>query len=158
MPTSSRFAVAVHILSGLAIHAGEPLPSEVIAKSAHTNPAVIRRILSMLNRAGLTTAQLGQGGGALLLRPPATITLIEVYRIVENQALFALHRARPDQNCMVGRYIQESLQPPLDRAIGALEGELGKTTIADIVADIKRRSAAEAKPGTRLSVLDCTAD
>ena len=69
MPTSSRFAVAIHILAGLTLHSGEPLPSEIIAKSAHTNPAVIRRLLSMLNRAGLTSAQLGQGGGALLARP-----------------------------------------------------------------------------------------
>lgn len=156
MPTSSRFAVAIHILAGLTLHSGEPLPSEIIARSAHTNPAVIRRLLSMLNRAGLTSAQLGQGGGALLARPAAEITLLEVYRIVENQALFALHRARPDQSCIVGRYIQESLHPPLDRAIGALEAELGKTTIADIVDDIASRNAANAKTAIRLNVPDCT--
>ena len=54
MPTSSRLAVAVHTLATLALHKGEPVRSEVIAKSASTNPAVIRRLLSMLNAAGLS--------------------------------------------------------------------------------------------------------
>lgn len=146
---SSRFAVAVHILSGLAIHEGEPLTSEVIARSAHTNPAVIRRILSMLNRAGLSTSQLGQGGGALLARPAENITLLDVYRAVENQPLFPLHRASPDQDCVVGRHIQASLQPALGRAVQAMETELDKTTVADMVRDITERSYATAAPRRR---------
>ena len=92
MPTSSRLAVAVHTLATLALHKGEPVRSEVIAKSASTNPAVIRRLLSMLNAAGLSQSQLGQGGGSLLAQPPEAISLLDVYKAVENEQLFALHR------------------------------------------------------------------
>lgn len=144
MATSSRFAVAVHILSGLAIHEGEVLTSETIAKSAHTNPAVIRRLLSMLNRAGLSYSQLGQGGGSRLARPANDITLLDVYRAVETAPVFALHRASPDQDCIIGRHIQVSLQPTLGRAVSAMEAELAGTTIADIAADISQRSHAPA--------------
>ncbi len=139
MPTSSRFAVAVHILAGLATHEGEPLPSEVIAKSASTNPAVIRRILSMLNDAGFSRSQLGQGGGALLAKPAESISLLDVYRVVEKDHLFALHRTRPDQDCVVGRHIQPVLQSTLDRAIDAMEAELERVTIADVARHIARR-------------------
>lgn len=149
MATSSRFAVAVHILSGLAIHEGETLTSETIAKSAHTNPAVIRRLLSMLNRANLSYSQMGQGGGARLARPAEEITLLDVYRAVETTPLFALHRASPDQDCVVGRHIQVSLQSPLGRAISALEAELARTTIADIARDICQRSHAPATTPVR---------
>jgi Rrf2 family protein len=142
MPTSSRFAVAVHILTSLATHEGEPVPSEVIAKSASTNPAVIRRILSMLNNAGFARSQLGQGGGALLARPAKNISLLDVYSAVESDALFALHRTLPDQDCAVGRHIQPILQSTMDKAVAAMKTELGKVTVADVARSVARRDRA----------------
>ena len=84
MNTSSRFAFAVHVLALLAQQEGVPLSSEIIAGSVNTNPALIRRLLSMLANAGLTASQLGAGGGALLAREPQTITLLDVYRAVDD--------------------------------------------------------------------------
>lgn len=139
MPTSSRFAVAVHILTSLTTYAGEPVPSEVIAKSASTNSAVIRRILSMLNTAGFSRSQLGQGGGAMLARPAKSISLLEVYCAVESDALFALHRTLPDQGCAVGRHIQPVLQATMDKAIAAMKAELGKVSVADVARSVARR-------------------
>ena len=139
MPTSTRFAVAVHILAGLATFGEEPLNSEAIAKSANTNAVVIRRILSMLNEAGFTRAQLGQGGGALLAKPAAEITLLDVYRAVEREGLFALHRSKPNGDCMVGRNIQLVLETTLHKARTQMEAELAKVSIADIARDIAKR-------------------
>ena len=138
MPTSSRLAVAVHTLATLALHKGEPVCSEVIAKSASTNPAVIRRLLSMLNAAGLSQSQLGQGGGSLLPQPPEAISLLDVYKAVENEQLFALHRTEPSDACTVGKHIQHVLQGPFTRAGEAMEGELANVSIADIVRDIQK--------------------
>ncbi|MCA1734101.1 MAG: Rrf2 family transcriptional regulator, partial [Acidobacteria bacterium] len=53
MATSSRFAVATHILTVLAVRGDEPSSSNLIASSVGTNPVVIRRLLGMLGRAGL---------------------------------------------------------------------------------------------------------
>ncbi|MBU3178337.1 Rrf2 family transcriptional regulator [Clostridium estertheticum] len=51
MKISSRFTVAVHILSLLSIYP-TPLPtSDMIADSVNTNAVVIRRILGMLKNA-----------------------------------------------------------------------------------------------------------
>ncbi|UTW06381.1 Rrf2 family transcriptional regulator [Pseudomonas benzenivorans] len=136
MPASTRFAVAVHILTGLAIHENEPLPSEIIAKSANTNASVIRRIMSMLNTAGFSRSQLGQGGGALLARPASSITLLDVFRAVETAPLFTLHHAVPDSGCAVGEYIAPVLQEKINSAVAALEAELNGVTIADIACRI----------------------
>ena len=92
MPTSSRFAVAVHVLTLLAWAGDEPLKSDYIAGSVNTNPVVIRRILCALAHAGLVTSQTGAAGGTRLARKAAEITLTEVYRAVEPRAIFALHR------------------------------------------------------------------
>jgi Rrf2 family protein len=146
MPTSSRFAVAVHALTHIAAFNGQPVTSGEIAKSANTNPSVIRRILAMLNDAGLTHAQLGQGGGALLARPAGEITLLDVYRAVESETLFAMHRSAPNPGCPIGHHIQPALASRLDRATDALERELGATTIADVAGDVLARHRGSREP------------
>jgi Rrf2 family protein len=140
MPTSSRFAVAVHALVALTANDGRAMPSEVIAGSANTNAAVIRRLFSMLAEAGITTSQLGHGGGALLAMRPERITLLDVFRAVEEREMFAVHRSPPDRNCIVGKNILPVLMPRMDHAQQALEAELGRVTIADLAADIQKRT------------------
>ena len=136
---NSRFAVAVHLLTLLEQSGGEPVTSEYLAGSANTNPSLVRRLLGMLARAGLTMAQLGTGGGALLARPASAITLLDVHRAVDDGAIFALHRERPNPACPIGRNIQGVLEHRIDAATRALEAELARTTIADILADVRRR-------------------
>lgn len=129
---NSRFAVAVHILTVIAHAGGNPVTSERIASSVNTNPSLIRRMLSQLTRAGLTRCQMGTGGGALLARPAARITLRDVYRAVAEGKLLGLPRERPDPTCPVGRNIQVRLTERFDEATRALEDELARTTIADM--------------------------
>ena len=136
---NSRVAVAVHILTLIEEGRGVPVTSEHIAGSVNTNPSLVRRLLGMLAKAGLTTAQLGTGGGALLARPATAITLLDVHRAVDDGAIFALHRERPNPACPIGRNIQGVLEARIDAATRALEAELARTTIAGVLADVRRR-------------------
>jgi Rrf2 family protein len=138
MPTSTRFAVAAHVLTALAVSGGKPLRSEDLAFSANTGAVVIRGLLSRLSEAGLTRSQLGAGGGAMLARPPGAIRLLDVYNAVEDMELFSVHRTPPCKSCAVGGNILNALQPTLDRARQAMEAELAKTTIADIAAEVAK--------------------
>jgi Rrf2 family protein len=138
MPTSTRFAVAVHTLAALAVNGGKPLRSEDLANSVNTGAVVIRRLLSRLSDAGLTKSQLGAGGGALLAMPVKRIRLLDVYNAVEDTKLFSLPRTPPCIACPVGSNIQEAMHPALQRARNALEAELSRYTIADIVAEVAR--------------------
>ncbi len=132
MPTSTRFAVATHILTALAVTDGKPLRSEDLANSVNTGAVVIRGLLSRLAEAGLTRSQLGSGGGALLAKAASEIRLLDVYRAVEDTELFAVHRQPPLAECVVGGNILAALKPALTRAQTAMEAELGRTTIAEI--------------------------
>lgn len=143
---NTRFAVATHILTFLQSQAGEPATSELIASSVGTNPSLIRRLLSQLARAGLTTAQMGTGGGALLARPGEAITLLDVHRAVdETTDVIPIHRTASPR-CPIGRHVQGALTDRVRAAERALQSELARTTIADLTADVvrreKRRSAA----------------
>ena len=136
---NSRFAVAVHILTLLAQANGEPVTSEYAAASINTNASLVRRLLTMLAKAGLTTSQLGAGGGALLALPAERITLGDAYRAVAEGELFAMHRERPNPACPVGRNIQAVLETRIDDAARAMEASLDRTTIADLARDISGR-------------------
>ncbi len=138
--TSSRFVVAVHILTLLETEGARPVTSAYIAGSVNTNPGVIRRLLSMLARAGLVRSQLGAGGGAQLAKPAAQIRLLEIYRAVESADVFALHHSPPNPKCPVGRHIQPALSNVLGRAERALEEELGAVTVAEVARSVTARA------------------
>jgi Rrf2 family protein len=141
MQVSTRFAVAVHILTLLAQAEGGPLVSESIAGSVNTNPVVIRRVLGYLRRARLVVSQSGSGGGWTLIRDPHDISLREVYRAVESDPVLALHH-QPNPACMVGRNIQQTLETIFTTAQSALEDSLVLVTVADVLAGVLAKAAA----------------
>ncbi len=150
MPTSSRFAVAVHVLTLLAWAGDEPLKSDYIAGSVNTNPVVIRRILCALARAGLVTSQTGAAGGTRLARTASDITLREVYRAVEPREIFAMHRSPPDPECPVGMIIEKVLHRQLTEIDNAMDEVLGRTTIEGVMRSVKQPSrAAKSRRTTR---------
>ena len=140
MPTSSRFAVAIHILTLMAAAGDEPLKSEFVACSVNTNAVVIRRILCALARARLVTSQTGAAGGSRLARRASHITLLDVYRAVEAREVFALHRQPPKASCPVGGNIQAVLENVLEDVEEAVEQVLGKITIKMILQNVRPAS------------------
>lgn len=137
MGSSCRFSVAVHVLAVLAYKTGEPVTSELLASSVNTNPVVIRRLLLVLQEAGLVETRKGAGLGSRLGREPNRITLAEIYRAVESEELFPLPAREPNQNCPVGQCIQGALEKIFRSAQHALEKELGKSTLADVLKTVK---------------------
>ncbi len=132
MPNSSRFAIAVHVLTLLARYSGQPVKSGFLAESVNTNPVVIRRLLCALAQGGLVVSQTGAAGGTWLARPPEQISLWEIYRIVELGPLFALHRQQPNQHCLVGRHIEEVLSDIQKDTETALAQVLTQTSVMDV--------------------------
>ncbi len=137
MSTSSRFAVAVHVLTLMAWSGDGPVKSEAVAASVNTNPVVIRRILCALARARLVTSQTGAAGGSRLARGPGQITLLDVYRAVEGGDIFSLHRQPPNQHCPVGVNIETVLEDVLSEVNSAVERVLAKITVENVLQRIR---------------------
>jgi len=140
MKISSRFSVAVHIISILQLY-GNPMPtSEYIAGSVNTNPVVIRRILGMLKQAGIVDMKRGTGG-AYLVKNVEDITMLDIYKAVgsvEDGQLFQIHE-NPNPECPVGANIQDVVNVALCSAQGAMEGVLQKITLADITKNLAEK-------------------
>jgi DNA-binding IscR family transcriptional regulator len=113
-----------------------PLTSAFIAGSVNTNPVVIRRVLAALRKAGLVKSQPGARGGWELLARPQDITLGSLYQLMRPGPVFAMHSQPPNLLCPVGRNIQRGLRAHYQRAQAALEVELDRTTLADVLKDV----------------------
>ena len=137
--------MAVHVLSLMAWSGEEPLKSEQVAESVNTNPVVIRRMLLELAEAGLVVSQTGSLGGSRLANDPAKTTLLDVYRALEYDGVFSLHRQPPSQDCPVGVNIETVLGEVLLEVDSAVEQVLGRITINDVVQRLKPCGASTAK-------------
>ncbi len=123
MAANTRFATGVHTL---VILAAEPAlqTSEEIAKKLNTNPVVIRRVLSLLQQAGLIESQKGPSGGSRLAKPAKTIALGEVYRALEPNPIFHAPANAGKANGALSKVFTGAQQ--------ALETELNTTNVAQL--------------------------
>ena len=145
MQISSRFTVALHILTAIDQFSGDyKVTSDFLAGSIGTNPVIIRRLLGCLKDAGLITVPRGTGGCALA-RPLQEITFLDVYRAVgavEEQQLFHFHE-NPNPECPVGRNIHALLGDKLEQVQKAMEDKMAQYTAADLRAELQAILARE---------------
>ncbi|OXM86546.1 Rrf2 family transcriptional regulator [Paenibacillus rigui] len=137
---SSRFSMAVHILSLLATGDGATLTSERMAGSINTNPVVVRKIMGMLKKAGFLNVRAGTGG-AYLLKNIEDISLLDVYRaveVVEEHDLFNFHD-NPNPDCPVGANIESVFRSTLLQAQNAMEQVLADVPLKQLVHDLNEK-------------------
>ncbi|MGW3018137.1 Rrf2 family transcriptional regulator [Streptomyces longwoodensis] len=139
MSANSRLTIAAHALTWIGLYqrrGHDVATSEQIATSINTNPVVVRRMLGELRKAGLAVSRRGAGAGWMLARDLGAITLLDVYQAIETGPVFALHRATPDPECVVGRGIGPAMTAVYDDVEAALCRELAKTTLEDVLRDV----------------------
>jgi DNA-binding IscR family transcriptional regulator len=133
--------MAVHVLAVLAYKDGDRVTSEFLARSVNTNPVVIRRLLLALQHARLVETRKGAGFGSRLSRSAARINLGEVFRAVEQDEAFCLPPKRPNPACPVGHCIQAELERIFGSALKALEQDLTRTTLTDVLKTVRESCA-----------------
>jgi Rrf2 family protein len=138
---NSKFSIAVHVMSMLSNCCDENMKSEYIADSVNTNAVVIRRLLAQLNTAGLVVSQTGSCGGTQLSRRPEEISLLEIYRAVSPGEIFRLHPQKPNPACAVGGNIEPVLSKLQLNVNGAIDRELAKYTLRDVIRSVERAAA-----------------
>ena len=134
MLSNTHFSMAVHVLSALAYKGEQLVGSEDLARTVGTNPSFLRGLIGQLKEAGLVDTQLGKRGGATLARPAARITLRDVLRAIESQPALKTHPCDGKSSCPVARNMEGMLANVNDRLEKVLELELGRMTVADLLA------------------------
>jgi Rrf2 family protein len=140
MAANTRFAVAIHTVGMLAMADKLRVSSETIAKSVSTNPVVVRRVISLLAKHGVVEVRKGQTGGAALTRPPADITLREIYMAVEPPPLVAVPKApAATADCAMARCVGPVLTEFFANAESGFVERLERFTLADVMAAVEQR-------------------
>ena len=133
MQISSRFTIAVHILTCIDYFAEEyTITSEFLADSVGVNPVIIRQVILQLKAAGLVEVVRGKTG-ITLSRRLEDITLYDVYEAVESVKgkLFRFHE-NPNPKCPVGKNIHSALDGKLDEIQDTLESKMKSITMRDV--------------------------
>ena len=133
MQISSRFTIAVHILTCIDYFADEyTITSDFLAGSVGVNPVIIRQVILQLKAAGLVDVVRGKTG-ITLSRELEDITLYDVYEAVESVKgkLFRFHE-NPNPKCPVGKNIHSVLDGKLNDIQATLEDKMRTITMKDV--------------------------
>jgi Rrf2 family protein len=138
MAANTQFAIAVHLMAGLAFRCSEEsTTSAQLAMSVNTTPSFVRRTLAKLSKAGLVQTTTGKSGCCRLARDAKRITLIDVYRAVDAPKAFAIHNYPELKQCPVSCNTKDVLENVLDKSQTAVEKTLGGITLASIITEMK---------------------
>ena len=121
------------------------MTSANLAGSINTNPVIVRRLLLALQRAKLIDTCKGAGAGSRLNYAPKRIDLAQVYKAVEASEAFASPSRKPNADCPVGQCMREELEKIFVSAQNALEVNLQKTTLADVIEAVKASCGCDGK-------------
>jgi len=134
----------LHVL----LHLGEaegPATSERLAEMLDTNPVVVRRTMAGLRDKGFVRAERGHGGGWSLTRGLGDITLLDVYRAIDEPAIFALSMSEDTPRCLVEQAVNAALESELRGARELLLKRFEGITLAVLAEDFERRARKHAR-------------
>lgn len=140
MQYSSRLTIAIHILLCIDQFSDkEKVTSNFLAGSIGVNPVIIRNVLLKLQEAGLIATAAGVGGSRLI-RDPADITMLTIFKAVEDtgETLFHFHE-NPNPECKVGRTVHAVLDDRLALIQQAMENSMDSVTLQSIIDDMEKK-------------------
>jgi Rrf2 family protein len=136
---NTQFSIAVHVLAAIA-HYERAFTSEILAGSVNANPVFVKRILVKLSKAKLVKTSVGKSGGYDLARSPKSISLLDIYSAVSPPNAFAIHTYPKSKGCVVSCHIKEVMSDVLVGTQKAVDRDLRRTTLADVVSTIRSKS------------------
>jgi DNA-binding IscR family transcriptional regulator len=128
---NARFPVSVHILALLASRGGW-VTSDEIAVAVQMNAVVVRRLVGLLQKAGIVRSKLGPGGGVRLALPPQSVSLACVLNAVQVENLLP-PLPRSNAECVVSNAVESTLEAVRSDAHAALCASLQRRTLADVL-------------------------
>lgn len=136
-----RFSSALQAMLYLAVAAEGDSPttsSAQLAKALGTNPSLVRKLLVPLGARGLIVSTKGRSGGTRLSRPPAEITLAEIYRCAVGEKPLWACRPEGAHVCLVTTNAASYFAELTAEAERAVLESLGYRTLADALREMRR--------------------
>ncbi|WP_313591892.1 Rrf2 family transcriptional regulator [Agrobacterium cavarae] len=140
MRQDTRLSRVLHVLIHMEKHE-KPATSDAIAAMLQTNPVVVRRTMAGLRDAGYVTSEKGHGGGWVLARPLAEITLLDIHKALGNPEMFSIGLSGDNPACVIEQSVNVALADAMTEAQALLLDRFGKITLADLARESFKRWA-----------------
>ena len=140
MRQDTRLSRVLHVLIHMEKHE-KPATSDAIAAMLQTNPVVVRRTMAGLRDAGYVTSEKGHGGGWVLARPLAEITLLDIHKALGNPDMFSIGLSGDNPACVIEQSVNVALADAITEAQALLLSRCGKITLADLARESFKRWA-----------------
>jgi len=151
MWVSTRAQYGMRALVEVALAGDEPVSLRTVAERQDLIQQYLEQIFASLRRAGIVESVRGARGGYRLARPVDQIDSLEVVQLLEG-SLAPVACLDENESCVrVGACSTESLWRQVDQAVRQV---LGSTTLADLVAERKRREYAPSEGAHSLPVVE----
>lgn len=135
---NSDFVIALHSLVLLANLPGHMANSETIAENICTNPARVRKVMSILRKDGYVKTKEGIGGGYILSCDPEKTNLSQIYMLISSGSLKPNWcTGDPEQECIISSNTQNVMEQIFSEAEQHLQIFLNQLTIRDVLDRIK---------------------
>lgn len=131
MRQDNKLSRMLHMLLHMARH-NSVYTSEQIAVMLGTNSAVVRRTLAGLRDAGFVTSEKGHHGGWRIAVDLRDISLLDIYRAVGVNQLFAIGGGEQHPECAVEAAVNQALGNVLDEAEQALLARFAEITLENL--------------------------
>ena len=138
MPRDSRMSRMLHVLIHMDRHVQQPT-SQQISAMLGTNPVVVRRMMSGLRDQGIVTAERGRTGGWQLTKELSAISLLDVYKALEEPALFNIGPSSENPQCYVEQAVDARMQQTLSEAEQLVLRQFADVSVSDIADDFDKR-------------------
>lgn len=132
MRVSTKFSDSIHLLSFISVFRSAKLTSEFIASSIKTSPVVVRRLIGELRTAGII-AQSADSRYPRLARTPQEISILDIYMAIEGTKHLFNVDEDTNPHCPVGAHVPTVLGALYSEAEAAAFGQLGRTTLQDVI-------------------------
>lgn len=139
-----RFSTALQLMLSLALAEEQGinrLSSSDLADGLGVASSFVRKLTMPLARDALVLASMGKHGGVSLGRPATEITLADIYRCVTEEKRLLQGRSDIAHRCLVSHHIEAFFEHIADEASNAVMDALGKRTLADCLAQMRRMDA-----------------
>ncbi len=134
---NSDFALALHCILLLAHYSGKMITSVQLSKIVSVHPVRVRKVLSLLKKAGYITSKEGSKGGFLLSCDTDIVKLDDIYQLTQRDVLNPKCHVCPDY-CKIGANIENVLVDIFTEADNKLQDFLMTYSLQDILDKLQK--------------------
>jgi Rrf2 family cysteine metabolism transcriptional repressor len=141
MKVSTRGEYGVRAMVALAKHYGDgPISIASVAHESAVPYAYLEQLISPLRKAGLVESRRGATGGYQLARAPETVSIGEIYRVMEGPIapMDCVSEDESEQTCPLIPNCET--RPVWLQVRNSIASTLDSLTLADLIRDSRRSS------------------